>query len=782
MKRTLLILLLSGSMLLPALGAFAQDEPPPADERVSIRIRLSEEHGGGIATVKAGDFEYQEDLYLLATGGMELKYKDLKIEAERARLEIPTNQLTAEGNVIVDQGPERMTGSTLEYDLTTQTGRLTDATAAVDPGFYFSGSQIAKLSETTYSINDGVFTSCEQEVPSWSLHTSDAEITIDEYARLKNARLKFGKVPVLYSPYILWPANTERSSGLLVPKPGFSSRRGAQLSLAYFKTVGRSADTTFFFDLATEGYFGLGNEIRYRPSENSEGYFKGLFISEPDDIEPRYFNNNLDPTREPGDDRWKVEYFHKSEKLWGGFRGVVDIQKYSDFDYLQDYERNLNRQTRSVIASTAYLTRNFRQASFNVRIDDTERIEGPGRSDKRRQLPEVEYTLRPTQLGKLPIYLTFDSSVHYFSVDKPRTPLGTPQNPIERPDLENEYGRADFSPQLSIPVSTLTWLSAEVTLGGRATYYSDSLCVSGADGEIPIGCEGRLGEFSGDTLTRVFPRAGLDVVGPVFTRIFEKKKGRFAKLKHIIEPRLVYNFIDDFEEQDEIFRFDEIDILRPINGWTFSLINRLKAKPREEDGESREIATFELRQAFSLDDDLLVSPIDPEKTSKSGPLRMLLRVNPSDSTSFRTELSYNTLLSQPRTLSVSWDTRFGGRGVKGADRRFFGHDLRLTWFSSWSDATGDTTDQQAQLATRFTLLPGKVTFDAEASFDVENEELQRQRYILNWKSQCFGWQLEYRENKFGTFMEDGVRQPDRDVRLLVTLKNVGTFLDINESF
>ena len=49
---------------------------------------------------------------------------------------------------------------------------------------------------------------------------SRADITMEEYARVRNARLRFGKLPVFYFPYVLWPATTERTSGWLVPKPG----------------------------------------------------------------------------------------------------------------------------------------------------------------------------------------------------------------------------------------------------------------------------------------------------------------------------------------------------------------------------------------------------------------------------------------------------------------------------------------------------------------------------------------------------------------------------------
>ena len=758
-------------------GVFAQDGEGRDEDRVTFNFTISEERGGGKATLIAGDFEYQEGLYVIATGGVDFKYQGLRLQAERARIDIPTDLLTAEGNVILDEGAQRLVGETIQYDLNTRTGRVTDATAYVEGDYYFTGSQIAKTDDMTYTVDDGIFTACEQDVPSWSIHMSDARITLEEFARIKNARLKFKKLPVFYAPYLVWPANTERASGFLVPKPGFSDRRGAEISLAYFKTLGRSADTTFFADLSTEEYFGFGNETRYRPSDKTDGFFRFYLLSEPEDAE--FFNNFTDPTRELGDDRWKLEWQHETRDFWGGFRGVINFQEYSDLDYLQDYERNADNQRRSFVYSNAYITRNFGTQSFNVMIDQRERILGNGSKDIRRQLPEVEYSLRPTQLGRTPMYLSFASSMHYFS--------------IERDELSDEYGRVDFFPTLSVPLSTLPWLSAKVDLSGRATYYTESI-------------DPETGEIGGGSLTRFFPQAGIEIIGPSFSRIFNRKSG--AKLKHIIEPRMTYAFVDEFDEQNDILLFDEIDRLQPVNGWLFSVVNRFLAKPAGEGGSAVEVASVTVSQGLSLDSEQpgQQSRTEPTVQTDEGPLAVSLRVNPSEKTSVDFDLGFSTLFDSYDITSL----RLSGTTSLGP------HDFRLSWFSNWRvdlasselvpseddpdvlvplipisdrEVLSDKTSEQVRISTRLALLPQKLSLHAELSFDVLGQlrdpadpslgrsswDLLQQRYFLNWQSQCYSWQLEYRESNYREI-------EDRDVRFSLTLKNVGTFLDLNDSF
>lgn len=746
------------------------ESPPPAPvDRALIDVELEASAGGGRARVSAGDFDYSPGDYLIATGGVRLEHRDLILQADTARLDIATNELTAEGTVVLDEGPRRIIGDTLEYNLETRTGRITNATAYVDSTYTFTGKEIAKVDDMTYTLEEGVFTSCSEEVPPWSIKMGKARVTLDNYARIKNARMRFKNVPALWVPYMVWPTKTDRSSGLLIPQPGFSDRRGAELSLAYYQTLGRSADTTFFFDLSTEDYFGFGNEIRYRPSENTRGSFEAYILNDPEigDIEDALaidpnFPIGIDPDLLPDQTRWKVNWFHEANDFWGGFRGVINFQDFSDPAFRQDFERSVNRQTNTFIYSSAYLTRNFGNQSFNIMVDQRERvrlaanpeqrIRGGEVTDTLRQLPEIEYRLRPTRLGNLPIYFSLDTNFHYLSRERV---LGRGASRVVD---ESEYSRADILPFFSLPLSTIPWLSFKLDLGARSTFYSNSLDSNGrflADEE---------------SLTRSFAVAGAELVGPSFSKIFESQNpnSRFSKLKHIVEPRFEYNFRGDFEEQDEVPLFDEIDNVRPTNGLEFSFINRILAKPRdEEQGGAFEIASFEISQRFSFDDDQFLQRGTSEgglfERKKEGPIVAVFRYNPTPATSLKTEARYNTLFGQMQSASLSGGARLGP------------HNFGGSLFTNWGPNEGaDISRNQVRFFTTLALVPNKLTLDAAVNFDIEESELLQQRYFIDYEGSCYSLRFELRESKFGDLT-------DRDFRFSFNLKNVGTFIDLNGS-
>jgi len=693
---------------------------PPRLDRISFEIPFPPEKGGGVAVGTAGHLEYVREDYVVASGGVELRFRDFTFQGERIAVDLREEQITGEGDIIMDQGPRRVVGDTLFFDLNTETGTLTNAKAYVDPDIFFEGKQITRLSETRYRVVDGTLTSCIDDSPDWNFRLSRGEVELEGFAKIKHGRFRVKKLPLLYSPYLLYPAKSERSSGFLFPNLGYNHLRGAYLGLAWFQTLGDSYDTTIFADFYGQDYQGFGNEWRYRPSESTTGFFEGYVINDP----------------EVDDVRWKVFWAHVSDNLPLGFRGVVFYQDFSDFDFFRDFERDFNNATIRRLFSSGHLTSSWGQSSVIMQVDQLQTFLNNGDITTQRRQPEVEYRLRATQIGRLPVYIDLLSSVNNLV--------------SERTDkFSNQWQRADVFPQITASLSTLPWLSWSVTGGGRATYYSQTF-------------EEETGEFVGDALTRTFASARSAIVGPSFSRVYNKGVGPFAKFKHIIEPRWNYAYIGDFEEQNLIPRFDEVDVLRPSHLVSYNFINRLLAKPRDEieGGGAREIMSLEIGQLFSLDEDRpLQSSGDFTQTTTTGPLNVRYRFNPSRQTSLEAKLNHNTLFGHLNNASLTGAVGIGGHGVG------------LTWFTRFNAEQGETTGNQIRFFTGINLWPNKLRLDAQVNYDFQLSLLQGQRYIFQYFSQCYGLRFEFRE--FKTF-----DRTDRDFRFAVTLKNIGTFLDL----
>lgn len=711
----------------------ATTEPAPAEPpstRPRFQIPLPEERGGGTVAGTAGAMEWDQagDVVEL-TGGVEIRYEDLVLRADRMRLNRETRLVTAEGNVILDQGPSRITGATATYDLDERTGILTQATAAVEGGYYFSGEELTRLSDTEYRIEDGLFTACEGDVPPWSFRVRHADVEMEGYARIKNASMRVKTVPVLYLPYILWPTKTERSSGLLVPEIGYSNSRGAYLGLAWFQTLGRSYDTTIYADLYSDSYFGFGDEVRYHPADGTKGRLEGYAIEDP----------------EENDTRWKVRWDHETKDLPWGLRGVAHYEDYSDFRFFRDFERQLNAKARSSVYSNAFVSGNWGSQSFHMMVDRRENFITEGQVVELSQLPEIEYEIRPAKLGPTPLYFSLDSAFHYFSVDRTATYRG-------------DYSRFHLRPQVKLPLSSWPWLSLSVFGGADLTWWGDSLTDPAAG---PVG-------LSGESLDRLVPTAGADVVGPSFSRVFEGGLGPFSKLKHIVEPRVGWTFSDDYADQGLVPVFDEVDGFDSRNVVRVSLINRLLGKPRPEEddegkvreaGSAREIASLEVTRRYSLEADEPLEQGEGRSSRWSG-WEATLRSYPSDRFGFRLDADYSDLFAQITSVRLSGNVGFSK-----------GNAVDFSWSPRYRATDGEVLDNHAGLGWRWNPLSGRLSWASSITYDFEREFFRDQRHLLTWKGSCYTLRLELHESRT-------VSQTRRDYLFSVDLKNVGTFLDL----
>lgn len=718
----------------------AAAEPAVAPERIRFSFPFSPERGGTV-TGNAGAIDLEREQYLKLSDGVEIRFEDLVVRAQRAEVDLEQKTVTAAGDVVIEQGPERLSATTATYDLEAKTGTLTDCSAALSEDYYFHGAEVSKVAEDVYTLEDGVFTSCIQTVPNWSFKVSRARIRVDGFAKVKNASLRVKDVPVLWVPYMLWPVREERTSGFLFPHIGYSERRGASLSLAWFQTLGRSYDTTFEVDLYSEEFFGFGNELRYRPSEGTEGVFEGYLLDDPVEDEVR----------------WKVRWDHESRNLPFGMRGVIRFQDFSDFNFFRDFERDFDRNTLRFLDSRAFVSGNWGTHSLNVMTNRRETFISEDRTITLDKLPEIEYRLRPTRLGRTPLYAQIDSSLSFLALQRSEA-------------LDGDYLRADLFPQLTLPLRTVPWLSVSFTAGERFTFYGDSLFTAV---EQSIRPPEEVNRFRGESLTRTIPFGSGEIVGPSISRIFNKKPGgRWGKIKHVFEPRWTYTFRGDLteEEQERIALFDEVDSLRSTNRGRFSLINRLLAKPAgKEGGSGREILSLELAQEFSFDEEQPLQrgtvteiidgvPQSETLTRSAGPILALLRYNPGAGLSIKAQANYNTLFKEIGATSLS--ATYGVRG----------NSLDLTWFTRTRPETGETTQNQVRLGGAVKILPNRLRLIAGINYDFELAELQQYRWVLEYSSQCCGLRFEWRDFQAGTFQ-------DTDFRIAISLKNVGTFLD-----
>ena len=712
---------------------------------------------------------------------------DERLQADYMRVS-GRNKLVGEGNVLLVWQGSRIFGSRMEYDLETGTGFIEDAIGSAMDEYLFWAAKAEKRGPKTVYVEKATVTTCTQPTPYWSFAVSSATITIDNYARMWNVRLKTGGVPIVYLPYLIWPVKQERAAGLLFPEFGSTRVQGDTVTQELFIPLGRSADVTLLGRYYTRAGFGAGLRANVLPTQKGQAVFDGFFIR--------------DRTRGL-EERFRAT-FRQTQEFRNGFKLFADMNFVSDFDYFTDFERDLTLVTSPTILAKIEMARNGRWASLNVRELRREQFLGRDANGNeltlvQQTLPEIEWRGRSRRLGRSPFYLSFETSLTRIQLDG--TQAGDP--------IDTKYFRGDLFPTITAPWSPTSWLDIEPLVTYRLTHYTRSQRLVTENGTTRR-------EVRSDDITRDLWEVGLRVIGPKFSKIYDRgnREGK-TQFKHVIEPQISYGAQDAFDRDDDLLVYDELDrIVTAGETVSYSIVQRLfSRKPRkkpekapsrdlvlqnprqpangprqevnpfttflpeetpeeEQDEEAPaepvEIASFQLSQSRSLDEERTVDfDLDGtiDRRTPFSNVAISGRYSPSNNLNLDVRGTYDTLFEKFSSASLS-----GGFRKKLA---------RMTFSAVHRNGLRATDDDNTQFVTTtgFTLLGGRLALELDATFRLDPPEGQKAFPTRSWRvryaTQCCTIYVEQFQRDFTDFSDR------RDLFLKVDFTGIGRIFKVN---
>ena len=251
----------------------------PSLVRGQERQRLSLEAGTPV-TVYADRVEnLDREKLLLAEGNVQIEQGDVRLEADRVEINTETSEAVATGRVVLFDGRDRLTGERIEYNLRSGTGVVYKAQAAAEPHFFFGGNRMERFGDKAYRIAGGVFTTCEDETPAWSVRLGSATAYLDDYMWGTNASFWVWKIPLVpFIPFFATSLRKDRHSGLLTPTFGSSNDKGFSVRQPIYFVLSDSQDLTLSPTYFEKRGFGLGATYRYVRKEGSRGELDGFYL------------------------------------------------------------------------------------------------------------------------------------------------------------------------------------------------------------------------------------------------------------------------------------------------------------------------------------------------------------------------------------------------------------------------------------------------------------------------------------------------------------------------
>jgi len=670
----------------------------------------------GPIDIHADQFRYEEtetegEIYY-ADGNVIVYFTDGSLTADAVALNQSTNTIYATGNAVLKSDEDVLEGERIVFNIGTKTGIVDDGKMfAAENHVYVRGSQFEKTGEATYRIKDAVATTCDGPDPAWCIYSKDLKVTIDGYGTAKHGTFYAGKLPIFYSPYLVFPVKTTRQTGFLLPYVGYSSNKnGVDIELPFYWAISEDMDATFYQRYMTKRGFREGAEFRYALAPKITGVIYGDFlhdrlrITETGGPFARDWNDNHN--------RWSFYVQHESS-FDNGYYVRADIVRVSDRWYFKDFSPNYYREHYDRGQDNAFRKVSFEAKSSMRELDSqvravkdwslfnlttlaryTDDFSAPSNAQTLQQYPEVTLTAINQAIPYTPLRFEFLSSYNNYYRG------------------EGQKGSFfDVHPTLMLPVSLGPYAQFTPRFAWLSSFWS----------------------ARGEKLSHVDKNGSRNgyLVGGIFTsdvyRTYHIGGKSLDKIRHGIRMEVGYAYADS--NTDTVKMPDYASSFEEQNGITYAVINTLMTKwINEKTGVAsyQEMMRLKVSQTYRLEPGQY-APTAPRNNPRFSPVDIEWDFRP---------MPYVSLKS--RSLVDTGN----GNWIRS------NNDLRITTPRGDSASIGYhyTNDliKNINLSLRARLSRD---FDAEVIFD-RNERRSRtveQTYVINYRHQCWGLRVGFSE-------------------------------------
>jgi LPS-assembly protein len=597
MSRTLLALfarVLVSAVALAALPLAAQVPLPPppgggpapeAPNAANPDQRLKYTRPGAPSpndyVIDADSQEADGDLRHLR-GHVHMETIDKKFDADAVDYNDDTGDLEAWGNIRYENFTDgtKLTCNHLKYNVNTESGVFYDVQGTSEPRiisrpgllitnnpFYFQGKWGERI-EGKYIIHQGYITDCRVPKPWWRLNAEKFDIKPNDKALTYHAVFHIKNVPIFYFPvYYKSLKKLPRQSGFLTPNIGHSTVYGEMFGLGYYWAISRSYDLLYRFQYFT--LRGPANTLEMRGKVRPGTDFSVTLYA----VEDRGIDVGNGVIQQQGGEDLS---FDGRSDLGHGWEARVHGDYLSSYLFRLAFSQSFHDTIFSETHSIGVVSKHWSSFAFDVSSTRDEEYENTNPDDRiiLKKLPEAEFSSRDTQIlnGSFPLWFSFNTSAG--ELDRTQPTFQT----------DAFVHRLDVYPELT---TAFHWLGTSVagSFAVRETDYGSSFV---------------NGVLTTQGLLRSAREIRLDIRPPSLERIFDSPKWLGGlKVKHVIEPRIQYHYVDGIDNFNDIIRFDEADLMSDTNSATLSITNRLFVKDKA--GNVSEVMSWEVSQARYFD-------------------------------------------------------------------------------------------------------------------------------------------------------------------------------------
>jgi len=505
-----------------ALAAQGQEprlKPPPAG-----RPGMS----GAPVTISADRMEGYANQETSASGNAELRQDNVSIHADRLLYLYATDEVQASGDVRLARGGDRMNGTGLRLRVHDNVGQFDHADyefsrpsrGGFAPVRTRGTADVIKLEgKDKYHLENATLTTCKPGNNDWYMQAGELDVDMTRnLGVVHKGKLVFKGAPIVYVPWVDFPLNDQRKTGLLPPSIGSSGKSGLEVSTPFYVNLAPNRDLTITPRELSKRGLQLAAQLRY----------VGL------DYDGNASFEHLSNDRVANISRFATTIQH-NQRFSSNLTGYLNINKVSDDNYFRDLSSRINVTSQTTLPRDGMLTYNGGWWIATARAQRFQTLQDPANPVivPYDRLPQ--FTLNATRQYVGGVDLGLNSEFVKFNRGSGFAGTTAVASTIGGVDTSDVVGsRLTMYPSISMPlIAPGGYFTPK--LGFHSTNYSLA--------RNPVGIP--------DTIQRSLPIASMDS-GLTFERDTDFIGQRF---RQTLEPRLYYLYVP-FRDQSKIPLFD----------------------------------------------------------------------------------------------------------------------------------------------------------------------------------------------------------------------------------
>ena len=255
------------------------------------------------------------------------------IRADRVEVDRGEETAVATGDVTLREPGTLIRGDTVTYNSRTEVAEIFDADYVLhNRRMIGTAQQLTRMPNGEIEITDGKMSYCPPEDPDWVIHAETLKIDpASGDGQAWGAKLRVAGVPVMYLPWIRFPVDSRRKSGLLFPDIGSDTRGGLDLTTPIYWNIAPNYDLLYSPRHIQERGLVHQGKFRWLSEQTGLWEFNGGWIGNDSKYE--------DDFNDDDSSRWLIAA--KQQGQFGShFRTYINYGRVSDSEYLKDLENN----------------------------------------------------------------------------------------------------------------------------------------------------------------------------------------------------------------------------------------------------------------------------------------------------------------------------------------------------------------------------------------------------------------------------------------------------------